>query len=51
MADYVQWYIRERFLPAIDIEDELEESFAFRERNEGDLDRAPVSKRRIVDMK
>ena len=51
MADYVQWFIREKFLPAIDIEDELEESFAFRERNEGDLDRAPVSKRRVVDMK
>ena len=51
MADYVQWFIRERFLPAINVEEEVDESFTFRPRNQGDLDRAPVSKRRIVDMK
>ena len=32
-----------------DIEEEIEEHMTFRERNQGDLDKAPASKRRVVD--
>ena len=35
--------------PKIDIEEEVEEHMTFRERNQGDLDKAPASKRRVVD--
>lgn len=49
IADYVQWFIRETFLPPLVVdEDEIDDTMHYRIRNPNDLDRAPSSKRRAV---
>ena len=50
IADYVQWWIRERFLPPIPEEDEeVDQTVTYRVRRPADLDRAAISKRRAAD--
>jgi len=49
IADYIQWFIREHFLPPATVESEdIDDTMHYRIRNPQDLDRAPSSKRRNV---
>jgi hypothetical protein len=50
ITDYVQWSIREKFLPPIPEEDEeVDQTVTYRVRRPEDLDRAHISKRRAAD--